>query len=172
MVLLADMPWQSLLPLAAVVIATMVLMRRLRRHQSRQKPDEGYLVRTPRPKSDKRSHHLDAPDDVLRWEVEMHQIVRDFSAQIDNRASVLGHLIREADRAAARLEAALEAAAAKTTPTDEQTSQTSPPLATLDDALGEEIQMLSNYGVDRVEIARRLRVARDDVDHVLDRVEP
>ncbi len=172
MVLLADVPWPSLLPLAAVIVAIMVLLRRLRRHRSRQKPDKGHLVRTPRPKSGTRSHHLDAPDDVLRWEVEMHEIVRDFSAQIDSKASVLGHLIREADRAAARLEAALEASGANTTSSDEQASQASPPLETLDDALGEQIQMLANYGYDRLEIARRLRVARDDVDRVLDRVEP
>lgn len=171
MVLLADVPWPSLLPLAAVIIVIMVLLRRLRRYRSRQKPDKGYLIRTPRPKSGTRSHHLDTPDDVLRWEVEMHEIARDFSAQIDNKASVLGHLIREADRAAARLEAALEAAAANSTPADEQPAQ-APPLETLDDALGEEIQILSNYGYDRVEIARRLHVAREDVDRVLDREEP
>ena len=169
MVLLADSPWPSLLPLAAVIIAIMVLLRRLRRHRSRQKPHKGYLVRTPRPKKGTRSHHLDAPDDVLRWEVEMHEIVRDFSAQIDSKASLLGNLIREADRAAARLEAALDSSGANTTSTDKPASQAPLPLETLDDALREEIQMLSNYGYDRVEIARRLRVAREAVDRVLDR---
>ena len=31
--------------------------------------------------------------------------------------------------------------------------------------------MLANYGYDRVEIARRVCVAREDVDRVLDRVD-
>jgi hypothetical protein len=48
-----------------------------------------------------------APDDLVRWEVEMHDTARELSGQLESRMSALAHLIREADRAAARLEAAL-----------------------------------------------------------------
>jgi len=39
----------------------------------------------------------------------MHDVARDLSGQLTSKMSVLEHLIRDADRAAARLEAALEA---------------------------------------------------------------
>jgi len=45
-----------------------------------------------------------------RWEVEMHELARSFSAQVDTKMGRLEQLIRHADRAAARLEAALAVA--------------------------------------------------------------
>ena len=46
---------------------------------------------------------------MARWEVEMHDLARDLSGQLETRMAWLGHLVREADRAAARLESALAA---------------------------------------------------------------
>ena len=54
------------------------------------------------------SAHLQA--DRERWEVEMHELARAFSAQVDTKMGRLEQLIRDADRAAARLEAALAVA--------------------------------------------------------------
>ena len=51
------------------------------------------------------------PVDFDRWEVEMYEIMRNATGQMDTKMGLLEHLIREADRAAARLEAATAAAA-------------------------------------------------------------
>ncbi len=48
------------------------------------------------------------PDDLARWEVEMQETARQVSAQLDTKFSLLQSLIAEADRAAARLEDALD----------------------------------------------------------------
>jgi hypothetical protein len=50
------------------------------------------------------------PDDLARWEVEMHETARQLSAQLDAKLGLLQSLIAEADRAAARLEEALDRA--------------------------------------------------------------
>lgn len=64
-------------------------------------------------------HGAGGPEDMLRWEVSMHETARDLSAQLDSKLGLLQHLIREADRAAARLEAALAA-------TDDSSHETLP----------------------------------------------
>lgn len=52
------------------------------------------------------------------WEVEMHDSAQQWIAQLDSKMGALEHLIREADRAAARLEAALAAVERTPTPGD------------------------------------------------------
>ncbi|HEX3999133.1 MAG TPA: hypothetical protein VHX65_11330 [Pirellulales bacterium] len=47
------------------------------------------------------------PRDFERWEVAMHDLARDLSGQLDSKIRILELLIRESDKAAARLEAAL-----------------------------------------------------------------
>ncbi len=177
------MSWFSesgLLPLlffAALGVTVVILLRRTYRYLSRQK-DDSFLVRTRRPPQEDRGHHLDAPPAVLRWEVEMHETARELSAQLDSKMSALGALISEADRAAARLEAAV--------------ARASEPLGTLPthqaDALGEpsespgsgnalpttssarrqeEIYTLADYGHDAVEIAARLGSPVGEVELIL-----
>jgi hypothetical protein len=46
----------------------------------------------------------------MEWEVQMHEMAREMTGQLTSKMAALEHLIREADRAAARLEAALGAA--------------------------------------------------------------
>jgi hypothetical protein len=48
--------------------------------------------------------------DPARWEVEMHETARQLSAQLDAKLGLLQSLIVDADRAAARLEDALDRA--------------------------------------------------------------
>jgi hypothetical protein len=67
------------------------------------------MVRTERPETQQKGHHLDSPDELVRWEVEMHEIARELSARLDTKIGVLAQLIRDADRASDRLEAALKA---------------------------------------------------------------
>jgi hypothetical protein len=46
--------------------------------------------------------------DLARWEVQLHETARELSAQLDAKLSLLQSLTAEADRAAERLEAALD----------------------------------------------------------------
>ena len=50
-----------------------------------------------------RGLRADAPEEIVRWEVQMQELARDLKAELDSKAIILGHLIREADRAARRL---------------------------------------------------------------------
>ncbi|MGB9688663.1 hypothetical protein [Thermogutta sp.] len=53
--------------------------------------------------------HLPHPSTVTDWEVRMHELARDIEGRITSKLGLLENLVREADRAAARLEAALRA---------------------------------------------------------------
>ena len=35
--------------------------------------------------SENKGHHLDAPDEVVGWEVQMHEIARDMKAELDTK---------------------------------------------------------------------------------------
>lgn len=48
-----------------------------------------------------------APKDVARWQVEMHDLTRDLSAQLDSKMGALQHLIRQASEETERLERAI-----------------------------------------------------------------
>lgn len=100
----------SMFFLGALALTIGILLLRSHRYLSRQAKNPGPLVKTHRPEDRKRGHNLGAPDEVLRWQVEMQETARDLSGQLDSKMSALGHLIREADRAVAQLESALDAA--------------------------------------------------------------
>jgi hypothetical protein len=96
--------------LAALGLTIAFLLMRSSRHFSRQSEARSATVPVgPSPPSP-RAHHLGAPEEMTRWEVEMHETARELSAQLDTKMGLLQHLIREADRAAARLDAAVAAA--------------------------------------------------------------
>ncbi len=97
----------SLVALFALAFTIGWLLWRSHRYLARQ--DNAW---SPPTRPARRAPHGDAPqrsapDDLVRWEVEMHDTARELSGQLESRMSALAHLIREADRAAARLEAAL-----------------------------------------------------------------
>ncbi len=50
------------------------------------------------------------PESLTAWEVQMHETAREISALVDTKLRLLQHLVAEADRAATRLERALDAA--------------------------------------------------------------
>jgi hypothetical protein len=54
---------------------------------------------------------LDAPPEVLRWQVEMHETARDLKAEIDTKLLALQRLIQLAREERERLEAAIGQAA-------------------------------------------------------------
>jgi hypothetical protein len=51
------------------------------------------------------AHRLDAPADVRRWEVQMHDVARELQGQLDSKIAIVQHLIRDAQEQAERLEA-------------------------------------------------------------------
>ena len=181
--LLAKTELNDMLLLAAVLAVTSMLLIRIRRHVRRQKKSRPGLVRTDRPKTGERGHHLGLPPEAMNWEVDMHQTARDLSAQLDSKMSALGHLIREADRASARLETALEAArshvqspaqaesleAAETTDShpDSTPADGSPGEEATGQRAHEELYTLADYGFDTREIARRLGIPIGEVELIL-----
>ena len=135
-------------------------------------------------------HHLDSPDEVCRWEVQMHEIARDLSAQLDSKMGALQALIADADRAAARLEAATastrSASGAVATPDPRPTSQAEALLASggSHDAPREqpdadapkqppanrrqqEVYTLADYGLPPNEIATRIGRPVGEVELIL-----
>lgn len=108
MYLFAETGFTTLIALAALALTIGFLLLRSHRYFARQQ-DMSPIIRVQRPQADQRGHHVGAPEEMLRWEVEMHDIARDLSAQLDSKMGALEHLIREADRVAGRLEAALAA---------------------------------------------------------------
>ena len=93
---------------AGVALIAGLLMLRSSRYYARQKRESGPSRRGHR-RECRRSG--EEPGDVDRWEVQMHDTARDLSARLDSKLSMLQALVAEADRAAARLEAALARAA-------------------------------------------------------------
>ncbi len=114
MILFADGPWAQLLVAAAMIVLTATLLLRLYRYQARQKRRST----RPFPRRDPADADIPPPqaDAWAGREVHFHELVRDLSARLDSKMVALGHLIREADRAAARLEAALDRASPAETP--------------------------------------------------------
>ena len=99
----------TVLFLVGLVLVIGILLLRSHRYFGRRPKNPSVMVRTKRPEAKQKGHHLDSPDELVRWEVEMHDIARELSAQLDTKIGVLAQLIRDADRASARLETALKA---------------------------------------------------------------
>ena len=165
--LLAKTELNDMLLLAAVLAVTSMLLIRIRRHVRRQKKSRPGLVRTDRPKTGERGHHLGLPPEAMNWEVDMHQTARDLSAQLDSKMSALGHLIREADRASARLETALEAAETTDSHPDSTPADGSPGEEPIAQRAHEELYTLADYGFDAREIAQRLDIPIGEVELIL-----
>lgn len=97
-----------LLVLAMLVIAY-VLIRRIYRRTGRS--SNRPIVEQPRPQEQRRGQALmDAPPEVLRWQVEMHDTARELIAELNNKMAALDFLARQAAEQASRLEQALEQA--------------------------------------------------------------
>jgi len=159
-VLLAESNVAWFLFVAAVALLSVFLLRRSHRYFSRQKRDGGSaIVRTPRPQPEGPPRPADAPPEMLRWQVEMHETARELSGQLDSKMAALQALVAEADRAAARLEAALAE-----TPAD----QDHPPAASADfPETRQQICTLADYGYPPAEIAARAGLPVGEVERVL-----
>lgn len=180
-------------PATAVVLVALALvigwvLFRTHRALSRHRREDSALVHTARPQRTNPGHHLDAPDEELRWEVQMHETTRELSAQLDSKMSALQALIADADRAAARL----EAAGAKTPGNAQQVAQPPPTRITQAEALRpsgtsgpvqddpgdlpggasapcrkEDVYTLADYGWDAAGIAGRVGIPVGEVELIL-----
>ncbi len=95
---------------AGVALIAGLLMLRSSRYYARQKR-ESCTPHQFAPGQEELPSRAEEPGDVDRWEVQMHDTARDLSGRLDSKLSMLQALVAEADRAAARLEAALARAA-------------------------------------------------------------
>ena len=91
---------------AGILLMVWVLMRQRLKRSAAPAPAEA-TVKFEKPMGTGLS---DAPLEVLRWEVAMHDLARDLKAGIDSKASALQTLIKMAREESDRLEAALQRA--------------------------------------------------------------
>ncbi len=172
MSLFAEFKLHELAFAAGIAITCAFLIRRSHRYFSRQrKKNRGVIVKTSRPERHSAGHHLDLPDEALRWEVQMQEIAREVSGQIDSKMGALQALVADADRAAQRLEAATGAFEKANLTTDDppkqeskDSSQALPP-SEIERA---EVFTLADYGFSTADIASRLRLAQAQIEAVLD----
>lgn len=92
---------------AGVALMTMVLLRMVWR---RQRGGRGTSHRAARGPRENASRLLDAPDDISRWQVEMHDLARELKAELDTKIRVCQETIRQARQEQQRLEVLLEQA--------------------------------------------------------------
>ena len=106
--LLAEFELRSMLPAAVILLVVIFMMRRLkRRGQGRTKeltPIEKVKLLSVVSADPLR----DAPPEVQRWQVGMHDTARELSAQLDSKMRVLQSFTRSAAQEADRLEELLE----------------------------------------------------------------
>lgn len=92
-----------------VLMVIFMLTRRSRRYLSKTRREQNQPVtRLVEPNRDRAL--VDAPREVLRWQVEMHETARDLKAELDSKMGALQALVRQASAESARLEAAIQRA--------------------------------------------------------------
>lgn len=150
----------------AILVLTLTMFRMLYRYQRRQKRSGSISKTEYQAALTPSSQHTNAPDNVVRWEVEMQDLARDLKAEIDSKMIALGHLVRDADRAAERLEKALASAPPPTVPSteDKQFAQAKDPENA---ALREEVYTLADYGFSVHDIASRLATPAGQIELIL-----
>jgi hypothetical protein len=142
----------------------MTMLLRVYRYQTTMK--RGGPLRAPA-EMDTRGLRAGAPESIVRWEVEMQELARDLKAEIDSKMAALGHLIRDADRAAGRLEKAL--ASVSFDDGDSAGAERAPPepRARASEALRDEVCLLADYGFSADDIASRLSTPIGQIELIL-----
>lgn len=180
MVLLASIASQGMF-VAGVLMLIFLLLRRSWRYQGKTKKQQ---VSPWRKLDDARRDTplLDAPPEILRWQVEMDETARHFKAELDSKMSALQSLVRMASEESARLEAAIVraerlgistcadtlAAIEELTAVDESSSRL-PPAASLTmeneiAARRDAIYQLADQGLAAGAIARSIGLPLGDVE--------
>ena len=106
--LLAEFQLRSMLPAAAILLCVMLLMKRIK-GRTRRRPKELTPIVKVKLRSVVSADPLrDAPEELQRWQVGMHETARGLSAQLDSKMRALQSMTRSAAQEADRLEALLE----------------------------------------------------------------
>jgi hypothetical protein len=197
MALIAQVDDSTYLLLGAMALVIFIMLARVQRYYRRPRAKQPTWPSPRRETSEEPSPRMEGPGAMVKWEVEMHETARTLSAQLNSKMGALEQLIRDADRAAARLEAALTAAGdGVATPAagganDERLSETvdNPPqlppasqaeglrsAATVDAPAAshppaerryEEIYTLADYGLPASEIAQRVGSPVGEIELIL-----
>lgn len=173
---------QTAMLLAGVALMLLVLFRRIYRHYGRRpfscgtakvgktaadQPDD------PTRKDEQRGLS-DAPPDILRWHVEMHETARELKAELDSKMRVLQLLTTQARQEADRLEQLLQRLDTSNVSSSEpvhenqpaETSSTSNPPPCSGDR-ETRILELADRGYASGEIAHRASVPLEIVERIL-----
>jgi hypothetical protein len=94
----------GLLAAIGLLIITCTLLLRVFRRLGRRKKNQPALILSQRTTRPFDSSGQQRPREMQGWEVQMTDLARDLSAQLDSKMGALHHLIREADLASVRLE--------------------------------------------------------------------
>jgi glutamine synthetase type III len=96
---------------AGIALLIFTLMRRHIRRQSQVTKESKSHEKKPfadtRPVATKDVGLLDAPDEISRWEVAMHETARDLKAELDSKIRVVQTLVQMAQQESDRLETAV-----------------------------------------------------------------
>lgn len=179
--------------LAILVMTLIFLINRSNRYFARQRARQSDIrdALAPRRESPRReSPQRESPqretppagsaDDLGRWEVQLHERARELCGQLDSKMAALQALCAEADRAAARLEAALRQAAlpapsGELRPASQADSlragmhaaEETAPRERGAERPKEEIHTLADYGFSPAEIAHRVGLPIGEVQLIL-----
>jgi hypothetical protein len=106
--LLAEFQLRSMLPAAVILLVVIFTMKRLKR-RSQGRPKKLTPIVKVKLRSVVSADPLrDAPPEVHRWHVEMHDVARELTAQLDSKMRALQSFTRAAAQEADRLEGLLE----------------------------------------------------------------
>lgn len=103
--LIAQLNSQTLF-IVGILMIGLVLLRLLLRPKRVPKPYESPLKAS----GASPGHMLDAPPEVGRWEVQMHDTARNLLGELNTKVAIVEKLVRDANAAAERLEKAIERA--------------------------------------------------------------
>jgi hypothetical protein len=93
----------QMIMLVAMGLMIWVLWRRSHKHFGSGGTAHAPIKRFSKLEDDRELALADAPPDVNRWQVEMHELARDLKGELDTRIAILQILLRQADQTAARL---------------------------------------------------------------------
>jgi hypothetical protein len=196
--LLAQLNYLQLVFFLAMALTIWILLIQTQRYFSRRRAETAQQLQVQikrRPLEHRAGAPPDGPEEAFRWEVRMHETARELSALLDSKLSVLQALVAEADRAAARLEAALDRAGVGQSlppgtrraanqaealqairPAEPQSSPLPQASHSLDEDSAErsaqqrrreEVYTLADYGYEASEIAQRLQLPVGEVQLML-----
>jgi len=166
----------GLLLAAGIALLAFIMLRKSMRHYRRVRSQQPAEISIDRSKSP--TPLLDSPNDVIRWQVEMHETARDLKAELDSKISALQTLLLLAAQERQRLEGVLQrsehhrpqnGSAHSSTNTNETRSKESAsgPIMPGSEEQRCEIYSLSDHGATPCEIAEQLAVPVGEVEFVL-----